>query len=206
MKTRMRRGITAIATLLLLALSSNAKQARQEQSPAVREINVAGSGRIKVPDLLLSDQDGRKVRFYSDLIHDKVVVLNFVYTSCYYRCTRQGKIFSDLQSLLGERLGKSVILISVTTDPAKDTPAQLKAWSKRFNVQPGWTLVTGDVPSMNSLLLPFTGSPSGGGIHLPATFIGNDKTGKWISGSGNFTPQELLSAVDFVTKNAAVVN
>ncbi len=203
----MRRGITAIATMLLLALSSSAtQQASQVQSPAVREINVAGSGRIKVPDLLLTDQDGRKVRFYSDLIQDKVVVLNFVYTSCYYRCTRQGKIFSDLQSLLGERLGKSVILISVTTDPAKDTPAQLKAWSKRFNVQPGWSLVTGEVPAMNTLLLPFTGSSAGGGMHLPATFIGNDKTGVWISGSGNFTSQELLTAVDYVTKKGTVLN
>ena len=200
MEKRMRRSITAIATVLLLTLSSSAQQAGQEQSPAVREINVAGGGRIKIPDLLLSDQDGRKVRFYSDLIQDKVVVLNFVYTSCYYRCTRQGKILSDLQSLLGERLGKSVILISVTTDPAKDTPAQLKAWSKRFNAQPGWTLVTGEVTAMNSLLLPFTGSSAGGGTHLPATFIGNDKTGVWISGAGNFTSQELLTAVDYVTK------
>ena len=187
-----------IVTVLLVAFSL---VAGQEPRPALREIEVAGGGRINVPDLLLSDQEGRKVRFYSDLMKDKVVVLNFIYTSCFYRCTTQGKIFSDLQALLGERLGKSVVLISVTTDPARDTPAQLKAWSKRFKVQPGWTLVTGDVAAMNKLLIPFTGDAAGGGTHLPATFIGNDKTGVWTSGAGNFTPQELLAAVDYVTKN-----
>src|SRR5262245_32203043 len=104
----------------------------------------------------------------------------------------QGRTFSKLQSLLGERLGKSVFLISVSTDPAKDNPAQLKAWGKRYNVQSGWTLVTGDEAEMNRLLLPFTGNTVGGGMHQPTTFIGNDRTGIWTSGGGVFAPQDLL--------------
>lgn len=197
----MRRSIIGAATVLLLAFSFVADaQEIQKRSTAEREVNIPGGGRVTIPDLLLRDQEGRNVRFYSDLIQGKVVVLSFFYTSCTYICTRQGKILSNLQSLLGERLGKSVFLISVTTDPARDTPAQLKAWSRGYNIQPGWTLVTGDVSAMNKLLLPFTGNPSGAGMHLPTTIIGNDKTGVWTSGSGNFTPQELLRAVDFVTQ------
>src|SRR5688572_6035180 len=88
------------------------------QPPAAQdgiEIDIRGP-KLKIPDLVLHDQDGKKVRFYSDLIKDKVVVLSFFYTSCTYTCTLQGKVFSELQSLLGERLGKSVFLISVTID------------------------------------------------------------------------------------------
>lgn len=155
---------------------------------------------MQFPDLLLRDHEGRKVRFYSDLIKDKVVVLSFFYTSCAYTCSMQGKTFSTLQSLLGDRLGKSVFLISVTTDPGKDTPAQLKAWGKRYHLQPGWTLVTGDVAEMNKLLLPFTGNPAGQGMHLPSTFIANDKTGIWTSATGIFAAEDVLNALNAVTQ------
>ena len=193
---RISRSILAVVTVLLLACFVRG----QEQRPFVREVDIAGGERIEIADLLLRDQDGRKVRFYSDLIKDKIVVLSFFYTTCTYVCTRQGTTFSNLQSLLGERLGKDVFLISVTTDPAKDTTGRLKTWGKRYDLQPGWTLVTGDTQEMNKLLIPFTGNPAGAGMHLPSTFIGNDKTGRWTSATGIFTPEDLLKAVDSVAR------
>ena len=187
----MGRCIIAVVMVLLLACSL---AGGQDRGPI--EVDIAGVGKVEIPDLVLRDHEGRKVRFYSDLIKDKVVVLSFFYTSCIYTCTTQGKTFSRLQSLLGDRLGKSVFLISVTTDPARDTPARLKAWSKAYNIQPGWTLVTGDVSEMDQLLLPFTGNPAGAGMHLPSTFIGNSKTGTWISAIGVFAPEDVLNALN----------
>lgn len=189
------------ATLLIVIFACGVAGG-QNKTPATQmvEFNIAGVGKIQVPDLELRDQEGRKVHFYSDLIKDKVVVLSFFYTSCNYSCTMQGKTFSRLQSLLGDRLGKSVFLISVSIDPANDSPSLLKAWGKRYGVQSGWTLVTGKPAEMNNLLLPFTGSPAGSGMHLPSTFIGNDRTGLWTSGAGVFEPKELLNAVEFVTR------
>ena len=163
------------------------------------EIDVQGV-KIKIPDVVLRNQDGQNVRFYSDLIKDKVVVLDFFYASCTSVCARQGKVFSELQSLLGERLGKSVFLISVSTDPVKDNPQQLKAWGARYKLQPGWTLVTGDEAEMNKLLVRFTGTKAGGGMHIPATFIANEKKGLWTSAVGIFAPTDLLKAIDYVAK------
>lgn len=171
----------------------------QTAAKSLVELNV-GSSKIRFPDLELRDQEGRRVRFYSDLIKDKVVVLSFFYTNCTFTCTMQGKTFSRLQTLLGERLGKSVVLISVSTDPAKDKPGELKAWAKRYNVQPGWTVVTGEESEMSKLLIPFTGSPAGAEMHLPVTFIGNDKTGTWTSADGVFAAEDLLKVVDFLTR------
>ncbi len=48
----------------------------------VVEVNIKGAGKVRIPDLVLHDQEGRKVRFYSDLIKGKVVVLSFFYTNC----------------------------------------------------------------------------------------------------------------------------
>ena len=153
---RCRRSFIAVVTFLVLAFSLAGGKG-QDRGPAapVVEVDIGGVGKVEIPDLVLRDHEGRKARFYSDLIKDKTVVLSFFYTSCAYSCSMQGKTFSSLQSLLGERLGKSVFLISVTTDPAKDTPGQLKSWGKRYDIQPGWTLVTGDVAQMNKILIPF---------------------------------------------------
>lgn len=194
-----RRIIIAVIMVFLLAAGLVGGQERKSPAPVV-EVEIGGVGKVQFPDLLLRDHEGREVRFYSDLIKDKVVVLSFFYTSCTYTCSIQGKNFSSLQSLLGERLGKSVFLVSVTTDPAKDTPAQLKAWGKRYDIQPGWTLVTGDVSQMNKLLRPFTGNPAGQGMHLPTTFIANDKTGLWTSAAGLFAPEEVLNALNSVSQ------
>ncbi len=197
------RGIIAAVVVLLLACSlvggQDRSQDRKPPAPIV-EVEIGGVGKVQFPDLVLRDHEGRKVRFYSDLIKDKVVVLSFFYTSCAYTCSIQGKNLSSLQSLLGDRLGKSVFLISVTTDPAKDTPTQLKAWGKRFDVHPGWSLVTGDVSDMNKLLLPFTGNSAGQGTHLPTTFIINGKTGVWTSAAGFFAPEEVLSALNSLSQ------
>jgi protein SCO1/2 len=183
-------------------LTATLEYGGQTQDPTAEqgvEVDINGV-KVTIRDLVLRDQEGRKVRFYSDLIKDKVVVLSFFYTSCIYSCTTQGKIFSKLQSLLGERLGKSVFLISVTTDPVKDNPEQLKAWGTRYKLQPGWTLVTGEEAKMNHLLIPFTGNPAGGGMHLPATFIGNDRKGLWTSAAGTFTPEQLLKVVNHLSE------
>lgn len=92
-----------------------------------KEIQVGTETKF-LPDLALIDQDGRSVHFYSDLIKDKIVLISFFYTSCAYTCLMQGKVLSELQAELGERLGKEVFLISVTMDPETDTPGPLKIW------------------------------------------------------------------------------
>ena len=186
--------MTLILAGCLIAPPGNAHSSGDE----VIEVDVRGV-KVKFPDIVVRDQDGRKVRFYSDLIKDKVVVLSFFYTSCVAVCTRQGRVFTGLQSLLGERLGKSVFMILVTTDPATDDPRQLKAWAERYKVGDGWTLVTGDVAEMNKLLVPFTGNKAGGGMHIPSTFIANDGNGKWTSAVGVFEPNYLLDKVNSLT-------
>ena len=201
--TRRIHGGVLVLLLLCGFLCGVAGAQKQPATPMV-EVEIDGVGKVKIPDLEVQDQDGRNIRFYSELIKDKVVVLSFFYTSCTYSCTTQGKTFSKLQSLLGDRLGQSVFLISVTIDPARDDVARLSSWGKRYNVQAGWTLVTGKEAELNKLLVPFNGNRAGAEMHMPSTFVGNAKTGVWTSASGVFDPEMLLNAVDFVMRDAAL--
>ncbi len=157
--------------------------ANQELSGATnsagREIVIDGR-RLIIPDVVLQDQSGKEVRFYTDLLQGKSFVLGFFLTDCTYVCRRQGALFSAVQKQLGERLGKDTFIISVTVNPQRDTVERLKVWGARYGRKPGWTLVTGAVSEMEKLLMAFTGEGAGPrDIHAGLIFIANDKTQRW---------------------------
>src|SRR6185503_18987787 len=53
------------------------------------------------PNLLLTTHDGKKVRFYDDLLKDKIVVINFMYVKCERVCPGITANLAKLQKLLG---------------------------------------------------------------------------------------------------------
>jgi len=181
--------------------SGRAPQTRPDQSGRRSPQEERQVIRTPIPDLRLLDQDGEEIRFYSDLVRGKVVVINFVYTSCAAICPTMGQTFSGLQKLAGERAGKDFHLISVTTDPEADTPARLRAWGARLGARPGWTLVTGEKPEIDQLLRALLGESVGTGVHTPIVLIGNDKRGTWTSASGLTSPSNLLKVIDAVASN-----
>ncbi len=132
-----------------------------------------------VPDVAVVDQDGRPKRFYTDLVRGKVVAINFVYTACSSACPAMGQRFAQIQRQLGARLGQDVFLITISTDPAKDTPAKLKAWAAPFQPASGWTLVTGEVAPVQQILKVLTGNSVGQGTHLPLIVLYNDRQTRW---------------------------
>lgn len=173
-------------------------QTASAKRPGVIEI---GRARLDIPDVEVLDQDGRRVRFYTDLIKGRVVVMNFFFTSCTLVCPIQGRALSRLRGRLAERLGKEVFFISVSQDPATDTPERLKLWGADFAVGPGWTLVTGEEGVMTKLVRDFTGANLGGQYHSPILLIGNDRTGRWVAAEGLSAPEELVKTIDRISSH-----
>src|SRR5258708_16228911 len=95
------------------------------------------------PNVTLTTQEGRSVRFYDDLIKGKIVAINLIYTSCQYNCPLETARLAQVQKLLGDRMGKDVFFYSITIDPQHDTPAVLKAYAEQFGAGPGWFFLTG---------------------------------------------------------------
>ncbi len=179
--------------------SQNVETDRRQQPAPPPLITYAKPLQVSPPDLLLRNQHGERVRFYTDLIKGKVVVLTFFYATCGYICEIQGNVLTRLQASLGNRLGKEVFIISVTRDPAADTPARLKVWSKRFKVKPGWTLVTGEIDDVNQLLKMFVGDgPGASEMHSSDVFVVNDKAQKWLVAPGVADPEPLLELINSV--------
>jgi len=140
------------------------------------------------PNVELITQDGKKVRFYDDLIKGKVVAIELMYTTCKYNCPLETARLVQLQKMLGDRMGKDVFFYSITIEPEIDTPQVLKAYAEKYHIGPGWTFLTGkeaDIKLISKKLgldsLPDVNDPDG---HTPHLLIGNDATGLWMRNSG----------------------
>lgn len=213
-----RRGVAAWV-LLLCALSSPAVLAQHQhanehraaetrtphaaQGPTMGEPGVIkiGKGRFEIPDIELLNQDGRKVRLYSDLIKDRVVVVSFFFTTCTFVCPAQGRALAKLQERLAGRLGKEVFFVSISKDPQTDQADNLKRWGEGFGVGPGWTLVTGEEGVIRKLLWDMIGERPGPRLHAPIIFIGNDRTGVWTEAGGLSAPERFVEIIDRVASS-----
>jgi protein SCO1/2 len=208
---RARRCVDALVVLALLCCAGGARAYAQQRTlqpakvdassgaahrhevPATQEPSKGNAAaKPSIPDVEVVDQNGRKSRFYTDLVKGKMVIINFVFTSCTYVCQMQGANFARLQTALGDRLGRDIHLISVSTDPLVDTPERLKAWGEKFGAKPGWTLVTGGKDEMDKLLTSLTGDAARRGEHSPVALLGDFERGAWVRAYGLAEPERYL--------------
>jgi protein SCO1/2 len=148
--------------------------------------------RAEVPDTELVNQNGQKVHLYSDLIKGRVVAISFIFTSCPTICRSIGVNLGQLQTELGPSLGKEVSLISITVDPEKDTPEELKKWGKQFDAGAGWSLLTGPKSEINQLLKKLEVFTPDIQSHTPFMLIVDDRTGDWTRVNVLTTPPHKI--------------
>ena len=141
------------------------------------------------PNVELVTQDGKKVRFYDDLIKDKVFAINFIYTRCTDSCPLETATLRKVQKALGDRMGKDVVFYSISIDGDRDKPEELKDYAARFNVGPGWTFLTGrseDVTLLRQKLGMYREDGKAEKAlneHGISILMGNEHAGQWIKRS-----------------------
>ena len=154
---------------------------------------------LTVPDLMVENQAGEQMRFNSDIVQNRVAVVTSFFTSCTAFCPLTEERLSRLAKELGDRMGKDVVFVSVTVDPKRDTAQKMKAWSEKFNIGQGWTLVGGQKDDIESLLKSF-GLYVDMQRHQSALIIGNQRQG-WVRVSSWASPTKLAQVIDGMEKN-----
>jgi len=107
-----------------------------------------------MPDMALWDQDGRLVMKKDFLGHP--LALNFIFTSC--RSARMCPASSACMKQLGDALAKmpdasGVRLLTITFDPATDTPGVLRAYADGYGIDPArHRFLTGDAGQIKDLM------------------------------------------------------
>ncbi len=154
------------------------------------------SSRLVVPDVELLDQNGKRVRFYSDLVRNRVVAINFIFTTCTTICPPLGATFARVQKELGERAGRDVTFISISVDPVTDTPERLKAWGEKFHAGPSWVFVTGERPVVSELLRALGAASASPQDHSPTILIVDDARGRSTRTYGLAPPSQLVKLIN----------
>jgi len=106
------------------------------------------------PSFALVDQLGRPV---SDAdLRGKVVLADFIYTTCTDICPALTAQMASLRTRLAEEglLGDEVVLLSISVDPARDTPEVMRAYSEPFGADPAtWRFLTGDEAAIRQVVV-----------------------------------------------------
>lgn len=147
------------------------------------------------PNTMLLTQDGKEVRFYEDMLKGKIVLINFVFTTCKGTCSPMTANLAKVQSYLGEHVGREVAMISVSVDPETDTPAVLKRYADSFKAQPGWYFLTGKKENVSEVLRKLGGFVEDKNEHSLVLIIGNEATGDWMKVLSMANPREISTAV-----------
>jgi protein SCO1 len=148
-----------------------------------------------IPDVKLVDQDEKTVHLYSDLLRGRVAALSFIFTTCTTICPLIGANLGRLQTELGQSLGEDIVLVSVSVDPATDTPQRMKAWGAQFGAKPGWSLLTGDKGIVDQLLKVLGLFTPDIQNHSPFLLLVNDRTGEWMRVNAIETPPPRVAEI-----------
>jgi len=174
----------------------------QETGPSAQE-RLSAAALKYFTDVILETQNGDKVRLYSDLLKGKVVVINEFFATCKGTCPVIAHTLADLQTRLGDRVGKDVFLLSFSVDPETDTPEKLKAYAENFHAKPGWLFLTGTKANVD-LALSKLGKVDSKETHQTFFIVGNERTGLWMKNLMPDNLEKLLMAVQRALDDKAV--
>jgi protein SCO1/2 len=188
--TSRRAFLTSVAAAAPAALAgAAAAEPGTPTSPFLTCPSAGGGPNAKrFPHVVVQDQNGRRAWFYEELINGRIVLVSFssVKGEKYYPVVPN---LVKVQEMLEDRLGDDVFLYTISTDPSRDTPDRLRELADRHGAK--WQLLTGEPAAVREVLTAFNVR---GTIHGLA-WVGNEKTGRWLSKAATQHPLFIAEAV-----------
>jgi protein SCO1/2 len=172
---------------------------------ASKRSSTAQSGAAYFTNSEFTDHNGRPVRFYDDIIKDKLVIINMMYTVCTGICPSNTANLLTVQQALGNRIGRDIHMVSLTLRPELDSPAALRAYIKQYGIAPGWTFLTGKRASMETVrrkLGFYDSNPNDDAQlsrHTGMLSMGNDKLDRWCMMPALTATHQIVKIVEDMT-------
>lgn len=154
--------LIVVAAFSLLALSA----CTGDDDDAAVELTLSGSSEFRgtrqlpplaLPDVTLTDTDGQPYRLREQAA-GKVTLLYLGYTHCPDVCpTHMAQIARALEEVSPETASE-VLVVFVTTDPERDTPAALREWLDNFD--PSFVGLTGGQEQIDQVQAALNANPA----------------------------------------------
>jgi protein SCO1 len=146
-------------------------------------------------DLPVTTQDGRTLRFYSDVLKDKVLLVSLFFTSCKASCPVTTAKMAAVQELLGEEFGRRIHFVSITVDPATDTPAAIRDYAAQFGAREGWLFLTGEEESLRTIAYRLGHRHEAAEAHPPLLLAADTRRGYWLKLMPNIATEPLAETL-----------
>ncbi|MEQ1803794.1 MAG: SCO family protein [Burkholderiaceae bacterium] len=153
------------------------------------------------PNTPVLTHDGRKLRFYDDIIKGKVVAINMMYTACAGICPGNTANLKLVQEELADHLDKQVFMYSMTLRPDIDTPQALQDYVKRYAIPKGWTFLTGkpaEIDVIRRKLGFFNDDPvidADLNQHTGMVRVGNERLDRWAMCPALGSPKQTARTI-----------
>jgi cytochrome oxidase Cu insertion factor (SCO1/SenC/PrrC family) len=174
--------VTVLGIGLAVAVASSAGFAETQAVKASEAENVAADEKARqyFTDLEVVDQNGRRMRFYSDVLRDRVVLINFMHTSCRTGCSLITQKLIQVRRMLVDAVKDDIWFLSISVDPERDTPQDLKKYARQQGVDESrWLFLTGSKRNMTHIVQKLGQYEEDIGAHSTLMLAGNTRTRHW---------------------------
>ena len=163
------------------------------------------------PNVPLVTHERKAVRFYDDLLKDRIVVLNLMYADCTALCPMITANLVAAQKLLERRVTQEVFFVSLTIKPQQDTPEKLRSYAAMHHATKNWQFLTG-APDNLELLRQKLGyadpnpvkDRNDKSLHSGMVRYGNEPLSQWSSIQGSADPDWIAEEITYVMPASAI--
>jgi len=125
---------------------------RKFLSKPATETSATVQKREYLTNALLTNYDGKKFRFYDDLMKGKITLVNMMYAKCDGICPAVTSNLKKVYAGLKGRIGVDTFMYSITLKPEQDSPAAMKHFAEMHRANlPGWHFLTGDADEIETI-------------------------------------------------------
>lgn len=179
----MRQGLIACIVFLAACgapgVSGNREQAgaHVHDTAAAQPAGAEQQALVVLSDAPMQDQTGAERHLKSDVIGNRIVVVDFIFTSCQTICPVTTALLTEAHGKLADIPPADLAFVSLSVDARVDTPERLAAFSANHGA--GWTFLTGDKPVMDEALTWLNAYATNPENHAAMILIGDASTGKF---------------------------
>ena len=149
-------------------------------APTPEELAAEEKARRYFTDLEVVDQNGTPMRFYSDVLKGRVVLMNFIFTNCKDACPMATQKMIQVRQTLVDAVRDDVWFVSISIDPDRDTPGAMKAFAEKMGVdEDRWLFITGKKENMVQIVKRLGQYTEEVEAHSTLMLAGNDRTRHW---------------------------
>ncbi len=165
-------------------------------------------GANKIPNVPLTTHKGRTVNFYDDLVKDRLIIINMMYTSCSGICPLATSNLHQVHKILSAELSIPYVMCSLTLSPEVDDPTMLADYVAKYRLPDDWLYLTGTpehVRLVRNALGFYDIDPDVDGdnaSHTGMVRLGNEALQRWSMMASQASPQQIVDSIKHLARIA----